>query len=158
MVRLLRNKKCIYWLNAAPQIWSPVFSCSRQLYRRLCLSVRNALPEHFIITFHHGLPWNFTTSLETPPACVSLIFKVIRQLSRSQWLKILAKCKFFLLSSSFFLSFFPPKLCPGHISETSGLIFMIQTTHESPLLIDVHWLGRFALGPKQGAHKGPKSP
>ena len=37
----------------------------------------------FASTFHHRLPWYFIRWLETPTACGSQIFKVIRQISRS---------------------------------------------------------------------------
>ena len=33
-----------------------------------------------------------------------------------------------------------------HISETGGLIYMIQKPYKSPLDTDVHLLGRFSLG------------
>ena len=49
------------------------------------------------------------------------------------------------------------KCCPECISETSGLVFMMQMPHESPLAIIVHWLGCFPLGHNKD-RKGPKMP
>ena len=51
-----------------------------------------------------------------------------------------------------------PKACPERILETSEPIFMIQKPTGSFLAMDVHWLGRFALRPQQGAHKEPIRP
>ena len=46
--------------------------------------------------------------------------------------------------------------CLGHISETTGPIIVIQKTFWCFEDIDIYWLGRMTLGPKQEAHEGSK--
>ena len=45
------------------------------------------------------------------------------------------------------------RICPGHILETTGQIFMIRKPHEMPLAICAHWLGHFPLIAPRGLQR-----
>ena len=44
-----------------------------------------------------------------------------------------------------------------NLSESTGPVFMIWKLYESPLALNVHWIGNFPYRP-QGASKGPMGP